>query len=232
MEWRSASILAALLLALVATSARAQAQAHPSPILIPDPGRAEVAIPAVTKFTRARELDPKRLVPRDLLATAVKYYDANQSSFTNPTVLGVIDLRPRSDQPRFFVVHLRDGSVTAYHTTHGTGSVDGDPAFAVKFGNEPESNRSSLGFVRTGSVYAGSWGRSLRLQGLSPTNSNMLERAIIIHGDDDAHEANIVQGLSYGCFMLDWKVRDVVIDALRDGSLLYVGLSQAVANRK
>lgn len=172
-----------------------------------------------------QHLDPNHWVPTDLLETAVTYFDKNKSRFRNQLYISVINFRPRSDEYRFFLVNMQTGEVERFHTSHGNGSVEADPAFAVKFGNVPGSNMTSLGFARTGEVYVGSLQRSLRMDGLSETNSNMRSRAIVIHGSDQMHEANVIQGVSGGCVMFDFAVRDGIIDKIRDGSLIYAGLS-------
>src|SRR5207248_1459015 len=121
----------------------------------------------------------------------------------------------RSDQARFFVINMHDGSVKKYHTTHGSGSDPGNTGYAKLFGNEIGSNMSSLGIIRTAEVYEGAFGRSLRLDRLSLTNSNLRNRDIVIHYGKEIHEANVIQGLGGGCIMLDRSVRDHVIDEIR-----------------
>ena len=185
---------------------------------------ATAAVDPAQVMAKYKNLDPQHLVPQDLLQTTLVYFDANRAKFKNQNVISVVDFRPKSDRYRFFMIHLKDGSVERFHTSHGNGSVDGDPAFATKFGNVPESNMSSLGFARTAEVYTGSLGRSLFFDGLSVTNSKVRERGIIIHGSDQMHEADVVQGLSGGCLMFDLKIRDYVIDQLKGGSLIYAGL--------
>ncbi len=172
-------------------------------------------------------LDPNHFVPTDLLQKAVLYFDSNKRRFNNQNYITVVDYRPSSVEYRLFVISLQNGSVERFHTSHGNGSVDGDPAYAVKFGNRGGSNMSSLGFAKINQVYTGSLGRSVRLDGLSSTNSNIRRRGIVLHGSDAVHEAPVVQGVSGGCIMLDLAVRDAVIDKLRGGSLLLVDVSQA-----
>jgi hypothetical protein len=51
-----------------------------------------------------------------------------------------------------------------------------------RFSNELHSNATSAGTYKTGSRYVGVHGHSMRLEGLDPTNSNALSRAIVVHG--------------------------------------------------
>jgi hypothetical protein len=170
-------------------------------------------------------LDPNHLVPADLLATATAYFDQNKASFPNQKYITVVDFKPRSDAYRFYLVSMADGSVERYHTTHGQGSDPNETGYAESFGNVEGSGKSSLGFVRTAEVYVGTYKRSVRLDGLSDTNSNIRERAVVFHGWDGVHEANVIQGLSEGCIALDYAVKDGVLDKIKEGSLMYVGVA-------
>lgn len=176
--------------------------------------------------SRASDIDLRQEVPRDLYEKALNYLEHHSDEFDNRDFVSIVDYRPRSDQYRLFVINLHDGSVARYHTAHGAGSVKDDPAYAVRFGNEIGSMKSSLGFARTGRVFHGSQKRSLELHGLSASNSNLKARGIIVHGADQVHEANVIEGVGAGCLMLDWSIRDEVINKIRGGSLVYFGYSR------
>lgn len=171
-------------------------------------------------------LDPNREVPQDLLRDAVAYFDANKDRFPNQNYITIVDFKKRSDKSRFYLVNMSTGGVEKYHTTHGIGSDKNDDGLAESFGNVPDSGKSSLGFVRTAEVYSGKFKRSVRLDGLSKTNTKIRDRAIVFHGWDKVKEANVIQGLSWGCITLDWSVKDGVLDKIKEGSLMYVGVSQ------
>jgi hypothetical protein len=170
-------------------------------------------------------LDPKHEVPTDLLRKTVLYFDANRSKLPNQNYITIVDFKPRSDRYRFFLIDMKTGAVERYHTTHGIHSDLDNDGYAESFGNVINSGKSSLGFVRTAEVYEGHYKRAVRLDGLSSTNSNIRARAIVLHGWDGVHEANVIQGLSWGCITLDWAVKDSVIDKVKEGSLMYVGVS-------
>lgn len=171
-------------------------------------------------------LDPNREVPQDLLRDAVAYFDANKQRFPNQSYITIVDFKKRSDKSRFYLVNMSTGAVEKYHTTHGIHSDKNEDGIAESFGNVPNSGKSSLGFVRTAEVYEGKFKRSVRLDGLSTTNSNIRDRAIVFHGWDKVREANVIQGLSWGCITLDWTVKDGVLDKIKEGSLMYVGVSR------
>lgn len=171
-------------------------------------------------------LDPKHEVPTDLLEEAVLFFDANKESFPNQNYLTIVDFKKRSNLQRFFLVNLQSGEVEKYRTTHGINSDKNRDGFAESFGNTNGSGKSSLGFVRTAEVYNGKFKRSVRLDGLSSTNSNIRERAIVFHGWDGVKEEDRIQGLSWGCITLDWKIKDEVLDKIKEGSLMYVGVSR------
>jgi hypothetical protein len=172
-------------------------------------------------------LDPHHEVSPDLLEKAVLYFDANQDKFSNRAFITVIDFRLHSSEPRFFVINLQTGLVEKYRTAHGSGSDTDDDGIAESFSNVIGSGASSLGYARTAEVYSGAFQRSIRLDGLSVTNSNFRERAVVVHGWDRVVEQPIKQGLSLGCPALDWSVKDHIIDQIKEGSLILFGMSRA-----
>lgn len=180
-------------------------------------------------LAKYRFVDSKAEVPQDLLSQALLYYDANKDKFPNQAYMTIVDFAPRSDHSRFYLINMTDGSVEKYHTTHGIGSDPKKTGYATMFGNVINSGMSSLGFIRTAEVYSGKYKVSIRLDGLSDTNSNIRERAIVFHGWNGVHEADVIQGWSWGCITLDWKVKDAVLDKIKEGSLMYVGVSKEPA---
>lgn len=172
-----------------------------------------------------QHLDPKKEVPRDLLEATIIYFDLNKAKFENKNYFTVINYTSRSDNYRFFVIDLNSGVVEKYHTAHGWGSDKDMDGFANSFGNVEGSRKSSLGFAKSGEVYSGKFQRSLRLDGLSISNSNLRSRAIVVHGWDGIHERNEIPGVTQGCPALDWTVKDAIIDKIQSGSLINMGYS-------
>lgn len=169
-------------------------------------------------------LDPDKIVPEKLLNEAVAYYDANIQKIKNPRLMGVIDFKQHSSKERFYVIDMESGRVETYLTAHGRNSDPDHDGFATKFSNTPDSHMSSLGFYLTAETYYGSNGYSLRLDGLSTTNSLARQRAIVIHGADYVQPGS-KPGRSYGCPALEMRYHKEVIDQMKGGSLLYAGLS-------
>jgi L,D-transpeptidase catalytic domain len=170
-------------------------------------------------------LDPKGIVPRSLLTKALDYYQTNLSLLGNRNYLAVINYAARSTQKRLFIINMATGAVQSFHVAHGAGSDRDGDGYANQFSNTNDSNMSSLGFFRSGETYNGAHGRSLRLDGLSGTNSNARTRAIVIHGADYVKDAGIVQGRSWGCPAVSMRSRDKVVNLLKGGAIIYAGLA-------
>lgn len=176
-------------------------------------------------LSKYQHLDPKHEVPTDLLEKAVTYYDANLNKIANKNYLSVIDFSRKSTLKRFFIIDMKTGAVWGIHTSHGKGSDTNADGIAEKFSNTSGSNMSSLGFYRAAETYSGKHGLSLRLDGLSSTNSKARARAIVIHAADYVSEKNVIQGRSWGCPAVAPENRDTVISKLKGGSIIYAGLS-------
>jgi hypothetical protein len=168
-------------------------------------------------------VDPTHVVPTKHLATALLYYDANKTTLKNPNVLSVIDFSQFSGNKRFFIIDMKTGSVWGIRVAHGSGSDPTHDGYAHTFSNVSGSNMSSLGFYMTAETYTGDNGLSLRLDGLSSTNSNARSRAIVVHGASYVEEANVIQGRSWGCPAVAMENRDQVINLIKGGSLIYAG---------
>lgn len=107
---------------------------------------------------------------------------------------------------------------------HGKNSGEN---YATSFSNEYGSYKSSLGFYLTGSTYQGSNGYSLLLDGLEKgINDRARERAIVVHGaayaDPSVASRGGRLGRSFGCPALPQKLSRPIIDAIKDGSVMYI----------
>jgi hypothetical protein len=161
-------------------------------------------------------------VDQNALKKALTYFDANKSKFKNQRYITLIDFGTRSEDERFYVFDTNNGQWAKYLVAHGKGS---GAAVAAKFSNKPESRMSSLGVYRTAETYTGKHGYSLRLDGLSSTNSNARKRAIVIHPakyvtQEFANKRDMV-GRSWGCPALDPRVSKKIINLIKNGSMIY-----------
>lgn len=171
-------------------------------------------------------VDPKNEVPADLLSKALDYYDTNLTKIKNKDYLSVINFSSKSTKPRFFIINMRTGSVWAVRMAHGKGSDSDHDGYAEKFSNVSGSNASSLGYYMTAETYVGSHGTSLRLDGLSSTNSNARSRAVVIHGATYVQDSDVIQGRSWGCPAISMDNYKEVIGRIKGGSLIYAGLTK------
>ena len=176
-------------------------------------------------MAKYRHLDPNHVVPSGLLKKAVLYYEGNRTKLGNVAYLSVIDFARNSSEARFFIVNVADGSVWAIHTAHGKASDSDNDGFATAFSNLSGSNKSSLGYYLTAETYIGGHGYSMRLDGLSSTNSNVRSRVIVIHPADYVKEKSVKMGRSLGCPAISPEISRDVIDRIKGGSIIYAGRS-------
>lgn len=162
----------------------------------------------------------------EVLAQALDAVACAQSRGDAPRAerLAVIDYSRPSTEPRLWVFDLaEDRLLYAEHVAHGRNS---GANHATDFSNEEGSHRSSLGLFRTADTYVGGNGYSLRLDGLDPGfNDRARERYIVMHGAPYADPVAALRqgrlGRSHGCPAVRPQVAREMIDALRDGQLLF-----------
>ena len=193
------------------------------------PGSETGVIPALNSVGLITQkysyLDPNRLIDTKLLLTALSYFSANETKFANKSVITVIDFAKRSSERRLFIIDMKTGSVWAMPVAHGKGSDPDADGFATLFSNQDGSNSTSLGVYRGAETYIGKNGLSLRMDGLSNTNSNARARAVVIHGAAYVRDEKVIQGRSWGCPAIPMPYRDKVLELLKGGSFIYAGLS-------
>ncbi len=164
-------------------------------------------------------------IPSRPLELALDFYEKNKDIVENDSYLGIIDFNKSSKDKRFWILNLANGSVLSMHVTHGKNS-EGRLSYADKFSNVVGSEMSSLGFYLTDvGTYFGKHGESLRLKGLSKTNSKAWERAVVIHGADYAGEWIIPVkgrlGLSQGCPAVSKENIKKVLTRMKGKALLF-----------
>jgi hypothetical protein len=137
--------------------------------------------------------------------------------------LVVVDYSLPSNQKRLWVFDLNTRELLAHtYVSHGIKSGE---LFTDHFSNRYNSKASSLGLYRTGQVYYGREGLTLKLHGLDRGfNDNAENRAIVMHGAWYMDEAFIRKygrsGRSWGCPALPLDMNQSVIHAIKDGALL------------
>jgi len=139
-------------------------------------------------------------------------------------VVGVADFRHPSRAPRLHLVDLAGGKVDSLLVAHGRGSDPNHTGWLSSFSNAPNSQATSAGAYATGDYYIGEHGRSMRLKGLDPSNSNAETRGIVVH-DAWYVGPNIVRGTgkvgcSEGCFAVSQADLPKVLARLGPGRLL------------
>lgn len=175
-------------------------------------------------LARYSHVDRGNAVSGVLLDNALQYYHFNRERLRNPRYLTIIDFSLHSSKRRFFLIDMETGRVEPHVVAHGSGSDAENDGIPSRFSNVSGSNASSLGYYVTAETYSGKWGYSLRLDGLSSTNSNVRERAVVMHGASYVENGRSLQGRSWGCPALPLDEKDAVIAKVKGGSLLYADL--------
>jgi len=162
------------------------------------------------------------------VARAIEYVLRQPSDHPRAAVL---DFSAHSGTPRFHLVERASGRVLqTFRVAHGQGSEGSrHDGYAEVFSNVPDSNTSSLGLYRTAETYVSQVypGLAMRMDGLSPTNSNARSRFIVIHAagymEPESWKGKKAgrPGLSDGCFVFSKADRDAVVSSLQGGALIY-----------
>lgn len=140
-------------------------------------------------------------------------------------VLTLIDFSRPSTEKRLFVFDMRQGKLLfSSVVSHGKNSGG---TYATSFSNEYGSYKSSLGFYLTETTYQGKNGYSLILNGLEEgINDRARERAIVMHGAAYADPSLVSRGgrlgRSFGCPAVPQRLARPIIDAIKDGSVMYI----------
>lgn len=142
-------------------------------------------------------------------------------------IVAIADFNAASALPRFHLLDMVNGRHTSLLVSHGRGSDPGHSGWLQRFSNVNGSNATSSGAYRTIDYYVGRHGRSIRLDGLDPTNDQAEARAIVVHGAayvsaDMARTAGKI-GRSEGCFAFAAADLGQVLDRLGPGRLIVAG---------
>lgn len=176
---------------------------------------------------QAIPLDPQGLIRADLLGRALAALQAHRDT-ADATHLVIVDYSRRSSEPRAFVVNLETGLVEdAFRAAHGSGSDPDHDGYLDKFSDVPGSSASPEGAYLIAEPYVGKHGRSLRLDGLDPTNENARDRAIVIHAADYAEPSFLQKwgklGRSNGCIVFSKEDLMTFLKDVPERTLVFVG---------
>lgn len=139
--------------------------------------------------------------------------------------VAIADFGLHSAHKRFHFVDLVNNRVESFHVSHGDGSDPDHDGWLKWYSNLEGSHCTSKGAYMTRSWYVGKFGTSIRLDGLDPTNSNALPRAIVMHQAAYARPEHIDRygrlGRSNGCFAMGPEQFDRALIELAGGRMLY-----------
>jgi hypothetical protein len=163
-----------------------------------------IPLHAATAAYGSATLTSPRVVRPALLSAALEALDRHGNDIACHDRIAIADFAAPSSEPRFHFVDLVSGETTTMLVAHGRGSDPAHTGWLQLFSNEPSSFASSDGAFLTSDYYVGKHGLSQRLIGLDPTNSNALDRAIVIHSAWYANPDMLLTygqlGRSEGCF--------------------------------
>lgn len=184
-------------------------------------GGAALALPA--RVFAAPKAGSKR--DRALFKLAKRELDRAGDVIWKRDIVGIADFGVHSAERRFHFVNLDREEVQSYHVSHGTGSDPEHDGWLNHYSNREGSNATSRGAYVTWEWYQGRYGTSVRLGGLDSTNSNALQRYIVMHRAQYAEPSHIDRwgrlGRSNGCFALGEEQFRVALMNLSGGRLLY-----------
>ncbi|RJY09239.1 murein L,D-transpeptidase catalytic domain family protein [Aurantiacibacter aquimixticola] len=162
---------------------------------------------------------------RRLLEVAAREVERNSASLWRRNIVGISDFGLHSSLPRFHIVDLDNARVDSLLVSHGSGSDPEHDGWLNGFSNMQSSWATSKGAYLTWEWYIGRFGRSVRLSGLDPTNSNAFDRAIVMHPADYSTPEHVARwgrlGRSNGCFALGPEPFRQALARLSGGCLLY-----------
>ena len=189
---------------------------------------APLAVPPAPVAALGPVLDPDYLIRRPLMHAALDALKRHGSQVERQDRLYIVDFQAHSSKPRLFRLDLVTGKATAFRTAHGRGSDPAHTGFAERFSNVPESNASSVGaYLTAGQAWGAKHGPNVLLDGLEPTNSEVRDRAIIVHAADYCEpaylNANGKLGRSFGCFAVSQSDLNALRPDMDGGRLLFAG---------
>jgi len=184
-----------------------------------------LGIACAAAWPRARAQETDGALSSGLLRRALAALAQHGDRIEHRDLIAIADFSQPSHVRRLHLVDLAGGSVRSHLVAHGRGSDPGHTGWLERFSNEPHSNATSAGAYRAAGSYFGAHGRSIRLEGLDPTNSNAAARAIVVHAAWYVSAAMIgrwgMLGRSQGCFAVSDASLEELLTRLSPGHLIY-----------
>ena len=186
--------------------------------------------------------DEVRVEPRSILDQTINlrsevlelaleaYEQAAAGGQVRRPLLTIIDYELPSYEKRLWVIDMESGRVLYQEwVAHGMGKPrgsGGDMEEALSISNERGTLKSCLGLFITAETYYGRHGYSLKLDGLEEgVNDNARERLIVLHSahyvSEDRADDRLI-GRSWGCPAVRPGIVEILIDAIKEGSVLWV----------
>ena len=166
-------------------------------------GAAALALPGARAFAQPFSIPEQH---RRILDVAKREVERAGSVLWRRDIAGVADFALPSSLPRLHFANLEAGTVRSFLVAHGRGSDPEHDGFLKWFSNVPGSYATSRGAYISYEWYVGKYGVSIRLGGLDADNSNVLNRAIVMHSAWYAAPEMLARwgklGRSDGCFAM------------------------------
>jgi hypothetical protein len=164
---------------------------------------------------------------RDVFFNAYKGYKylENRGMLPRKNLLTICDYSQSSNNKRLYVVDLLNSRLLFNtYVSHGKNSGD---EFATSFSNSNNSNKSSQGFLVTGSTYSGKAGFCMRFSGMEAgINNKVSSRGIVLHGsrfvNEDMVSSRGAIGKSLGCPAVPLGMHSRIIAAIKGGSCFFI----------
>lgn len=152
-----------------------------------------------------------------------KAYELNKQNKSSAGIYTVIDFSKPSNVKRLVIIDSnRETLLMREYVAHGKNSGG---LKANSFSNTVNSLQTSLGIYKTAETYYGKYGYSLKLDGLSKSNSNARKRYIVMHPAKYASRSFLKKhgyiGRSFGCPSVDPSISKKMINLIKGGSYIY-----------
>jgi len=185
-------------------------------------GRLSPATPLPQPVQPALPLAPTGIDPQ-LFQRAKAAMEQHRIAYRDK--IGIVDFTRPSNEERFHVVDLQNGTAESYLVAHGRGSDPDHSGYLERFSNDFGSHATSNGTYTTDDYYEGKYGLSMKVNGLDWTNSNAEARAIVIHNawyaEPDMISTHGKLGRSEGCFAFSRDSQWAVMRKLAGGRMIY-----------